>query len=67
MSHRQRASGRTGRRMVSGFTSALTAVVGSFWKMPSTGGQAIQITRNSSDTPQESPDGKFVYVIKGWP
>jgi Tol biopolymer transport system component len=37
------------------------------WKMPSTGGDAVQITRNSGDTPYESPDGKFLYYMKGWP
>ncbi len=37
------------------------------WKMPSSGGEAVQITRNSGDIPQESPDGKFLYYMKGWP
>lgn len=37
------------------------------WKMPSGGGEAVQITRNSGDVPQESPDGKFLYYMKGWP
>ena len=37
------------------------------WKMPSNGGEAVQITRNSGDTPQESTDGKFLYYMKGWP
>ena len=37
------------------------------WKMPSSGGEAVQITRNSGDAPQESPDGKFLYYMKGWP
>ena len=37
------------------------------WKMPSGGGEAIQITRNSGDIPQESADGKFLYYMKGWP
>ena len=37
------------------------------WKMPSSGGEAVQITRNSSDRPEESPDGKFLYFMKGWP
>jgi Tol biopolymer transport system component/DNA-binding winged helix-turn-helix (wHTH) protein len=37
------------------------------WKMRSTGGGAIQVTRNGGDVPQESPDGKFVYYGKGWP
>ena len=37
------------------------------WKMPSTGGNAVQITRNSGDSPYESTDGKFLYYLKGWP
>ena len=37
------------------------------WKMPSSGGEAVQITRNSGDIPQESADGKFLYYMKGWP
>ena len=37
------------------------------WKMPSGGGDAIQITRNAGDSPQESSDGKFLYYMKGWP
>jgi Tol biopolymer transport system component len=37
------------------------------WKMRSTGGGAIQVTRNGGDVPQESPDGKFLYYSKGWP
>jgi eukaryotic-like serine/threonine-protein kinase len=37
------------------------------WKMPSSGGDAVQITRTSGDIPQESPDGKFLYYMKGWP
>jgi serine/threonine protein kinase len=37
------------------------------WKMPSNGGEAVQITRNSGDAPQESADGKFLYYMKGWP
>ena len=35
--------------------------------MPSNAGEAVQITRNSGDEPQESPDGKFLYYMKGWP
>jgi hypothetical protein len=31
--------------------------------MPSNGGEAVQITRNSGDAPQESPDGKFLYYM----
>jgi Tol biopolymer transport system component len=37
------------------------------WKMPAIGGNAVQITRNTGDVPQESPDGKFIYFQKGWP
>jgi eukaryotic-like serine/threonine-protein kinase len=37
------------------------------WKMPSSGGEAVQITRNFGDRPQESPDGRFLYYMKGWP
>jgi hypothetical protein len=57
--------------MVSPFTLPQIVVVLSaeIWKMPSTGGQAVQITRNAdgADFPHESPDGKFVYYSKGWP
>jgi Tol biopolymer transport system component len=35
------------------------------WKMPAGGGDAVQMTRNSADLPQESPDGKFLYYLKG--
>jgi len=37
------------------------------WKMPSIGGEAVQITRNSGDMPEESADGRFLYYMKGWP
>jgi Tol biopolymer transport system component len=37
------------------------------WKMRSSGGGAVQISRNSGDVPQESADGKFLYYNKGWP
>ncbi|MGA9901517.1 MAG: protein kinase, partial [Terriglobales bacterium] len=37
------------------------------WKMPASGGEAVQITRNSGDSPQESLDGKLLYYMKGWP
>ena len=47
------ASTRTGREEI--------------WRMSSNGGEAVQITHNSGDTPQESPDGKFVYYAKGYP
>jgi eukaryotic-like serine/threonine-protein kinase len=47
------ASTRTGREEI--------------WKMPSSGGEAVQITRNSGDRPEESPDGRSLYYMKGWP
>ncbi len=37
------------------------------WKMPSNGGETVQITRNTGDIPQESQDSKFLYYMKGWP
>ncbi|RPJ53226.1 MAG: hypothetical protein EHM23_31360, partial [Acidobacteria bacterium] len=35
------------------------------WKMPGTGGEAVRITRNTGDLPEESPDGEFLYYMKG--
>jgi Tol biopolymer transport system component len=37
------------------------------WRMPSKGGEAVQITRNQADQEEESPDGRFLYYSKGWP
>ena len=39
------------------------------WKIPPQGGEATQITRTKDgiDTPQESPDDKFLYFARGWP
>ena len=37
------------------------------WKMPSNSEEAVQITHNSADMPQVSPDGKLLYYMKGWP
>lgn len=34
------------------------------WKMPASGGEAIQITRNGGWEAQDSPDGKLLYVAK---
>ena len=34
------------------------------WKVSLTGGPAIQITTNTSDVPQASPDGQFVYFLR---
>jgi Tol biopolymer transport system component len=49
------------------FRSSRSRSSGEIWKMPSSGGEAVQITRNGGDYPQESPDGRFVYYEKGWP
>jgi eukaryotic-like serine/threonine-protein kinase len=35
------------------------------WKMPAAGGEAVQITHNTGDLPQESLDGKLLYYMKG--
>jgi dipeptidyl aminopeptidase/acylaminoacyl peptidase len=35
------------------------------WKIPAAGGDAVQISRNGGEMPQESPDGKSVYYQKG--
>jgi eukaryotic-like serine/threonine-protein kinase len=35
------------------------------WKMPAGGGQAVQVTRGGGFYPQESPDGRFLYYVKG--
>jgi Tol biopolymer transport system component len=37
------------------------------WRVPSEGGQAVQVTRHGADVAEESPDGKFIYYNKGWP
>ena len=34
------------------------------WKLPTSGGQAVQVTRNGGFAALESPDGKFVYYAK---
>ena len=34
------------------------------WKIPATGGEAIQVTRDGGFAPLESPDGKSVYYLK---
>ena len=35
------------------------------WKMPATGGEAVQVSRNGGGAPRESPDGKFIYYASG--
>jgi Tol biopolymer transport system component len=38
------------------------------WKMPSTGGDAMQVTEHGGHTALESPDGKYLYYSKSpWP
>ena len=34
------------------------------WKIPTSGGQAVQVTRKGGYVAFESPDGKFVYYAK---
>jgi sugar lactone lactonase YvrE len=34
------------------------------WKVPSTGGHAVPITKGEASLPLESPDGQFVYFIR---
>jgi len=34
------------------------------WRIPAGGGDAVQITRNTGDLPQVSPDGKYLYYTK---
>jgi tol-pal system beta propeller repeat protein TolB len=35
------------------------------WKMPVGGGQAVQVTRSGGVVALESPDGKYIYYVKG--
>jgi len=35
------------------------------WKMPAKGGDAVRMTSRGGDLPEESPDGKFLYYMKG--
>jgi Tol biopolymer transport system component/DNA-binding winged helix-turn-helix (wHTH) protein len=37
------------------------------WKVPAGGGDAVQVTTNRGGIAFESPDGKFVYYLKGEP
>ena len=34
------------------------------WKLPSTGGHALQLTKDTSSWPVESPDGQYVYFSR---
>lgn len=35
------------------------------WKMPTAGGDAVQVTQTEGFTPIESPDGRYVYYARG--
>jgi eukaryotic-like serine/threonine-protein kinase len=35
------------------------------WKMPSAGGDALQVTNEGGTSPLESPDGREVYLLRG--
>jgi Tol biopolymer transport system component len=37
------------------------------WRVPSKGGEAVQITNHEADAVEESPDGRFFYYSKGFP
>ena len=37
------------------------------WRMPAEGGEAVQVTRKEGRSPEESPDGKFLYYLKAGP
>ena len=39
------------------------------WRVPPQGGEETRVTHSKEgmDTPQESPDGKFLYFGRGWP
>jgi Tol biopolymer transport system component len=38
----------------------------SVWKVPSKGGHAVQISKDDTGDPQESPDGQYVYFQRNW-
>ncbi len=60
-------SGQAGRGMGDGFISGRTALgKWQIWKVPSTGGQAVQVTKRGGREAVESTDGKFVYYSKGF-
>jgi Tol biopolymer transport system component len=35
------------------------------WKMPVNGGSAFQVTKKGAAVPMESPDGRYLYYLKG--
>src|SRR6266852_1622341 len=48
------------------FASDRTGGSWEVWKMPSTGGPPVQVTRSGGFAAFESPDGKFLYYAKGF-
>jgi Tol biopolymer transport system component len=36
------------------------------WKMPASGGDAVQLTYNEGFMPVGSPDGAYVYYVRTW-
>ena len=46
------------------FQSNRTGTIG-LWKVPSKGGPASQVTRTGASTPVESPDGQWLYFVRG--
>jgi Tol biopolymer transport system component len=47
------------------FSSARTGEqLQSIWKVPSSGGEAVQIWKGASYAPQESPNGEFIYYVE---
>jgi Tol biopolymer transport system component len=48
------------------YFSSTRSGTNAIWKVPITGGPAVQVTRYGGFFGQESPDGKFLYFTKGW-
>src|SRR5690348_15880151 len=47
------------------FTSDRTGVF-QIWKVPASGGDAVQLTTNGGFMPEDSPDGAYVYYVQTW-
>ena len=46
------------------FTNGSDVSNESVWKVPSSGGHAVQLSQNSAVYPIESPDGRYVYFLR---
>ena len=46
------------------FASGLTHSNLTLWRVPATGGHAVQLTKTASVMPVESPDGQYVYFVR---